>query len=167
MVLYKCKKRNMPNASLKTRRTDKITVCSEAAPKAEARPSVRGTLMLKHILMQVPSVMPSNGEGSAERLPVFRRGECNDTGTIFLFLGPSPCSCYCSKRPSYLAVHPSSTVLFEVSSETKALGAQHRAVENELAYRGQDHIKFPYFLPILLPKHLLSSIAEDENLGGL
>lgn len=75
MVPYKCKKRNMPNASLKTRRTDKIRVCSEAGPMAISQ----GNSDMEVHPRAIPSVMPSDGEGSAERLPPFCRGECNDT----------------------------------------------------------------------------------------
>lgn len=102
MVPYKCKKRNMPNASFKTR-TDKIRVCSEAGPNAISQ---ENSDMEVHS-HAIPSVMPSYSEGSAERLPAFCRGECNDTWIIFLFLGLTPSSCYCSNGPSYLFVHPS------------------------------------------------------------
>lgn len=87
--------------------------------------------------------MPSNGEGSTERLTGFRRGECSDTATILLFLGPSPSSHYCSKCPSYLFVRPSCTVLLGFLQEKKGLEPSTELYGMSLPIRGRITLNFP------------------------
>lgn len=125
----------MPNASFKTRRTDKILVYCEAGPKAEPRLSLTGTLTSSTFSCKYPPLLPQMIKVLL-RASQFVVEDNAMTKGHFLFSGePSPSSCYCPKSPFHLVVRPSSTVFFEVSFETKMLGAQRRAVEKKLSYQ--------------------------------
>lgn len=152
----------MPNASLKSRGTDTVRVCSEAGPK-ESPGSQWGELQCQQILN--PPFVPSHTEGSAEGLPVFCRGDCNDMGWLSFS--------WDHLRPP--AIAPSALPIFSFILAPlapfrlplkQAVRIQHRAVENDLVYCGKSHLKFPCFLPVLLPNHSLLSIAEDVDWRG-
>lgn len=111
MVLYKCRKRNMPNVSFKTWRTDK-KVGSEAGLKDEPRLSVRGTVTVSSITGSRWGLRWEHTGFSVQENTALEQFSFSWEHLLPCTRAQSP------SNPSYL-----------VPLERKLLAAQHRAAE--------------------------------------